>query len=740
VAANLAAKVPVSLEELRGVQAVLSEALFPVGGVSAALAAELHARHRDDARTQATRDRAAFLHGAPRLLEAMNYVLGRAEGDPALRAAALAAGRALGLTVLESRDQIRGRSAAAGEKEQQAQGYQLLMVHDDARWFPLRTAPAVLAGAYRHLHRERVSRGVRAYVSKKLNYLLARHGSGLFRALHDHVTWSLGLRLSPGQLAGLLTRARLFDAVRLREFGYAGDTADAAGAPDAAGGNAWLAAALEGEGPAALTAFSASQAEAACRAALKGFGAVLHGYGPAPAKHPATPEAAKGSDKGSAGGGPRRSLAQTLAALAGEERYDLHDPAVRAALGATREAEAVTTGLRTLLTPHAEALAKTMEGDAALEVPLAGDAALLALLRERHALELGGRRLQVRLLPAPGQAPPPGLPGALAGALARGMGAVIQVLARHDGAWRTLVQAATLPLLDQMLRETVLRIAEPGGLLPGELRGLPEGAVLCLGASSHDQAKFGRVAARPELRDAFATLSEQASWLARFGRLRDEIAFYREVGADVREVIAGLNLSEFDAPYIGRYAATLAELELALAVRPEELGGADLAEIERLAQHIGGLVRSFYDQERTVSLRDRWMSRIAMGLRAMHPAVRLTYVDALHEGPRAPAPEEADAPAAEPDAGPARGRGDHQTFSERVRNLIAFRERMDAKRAFVLSPNNTQRALALGVIDELYRLKGVHTPIFVDSSGCETLVDALRIRIPPHRLFDLNAL
>jgi hypothetical protein len=58
----------------------------------------------------------------------------------------------------------------------------------------------------------------------------------------------------------------------------------------------------------------------------------------------------------------------------------------------------------------------------------------------------------------------------------------------------------------------------------------------------------------------------------------------------------------------------------------------------------------------------------------------------------------------------------------------------------VVAPNNTQRQLAVGVIDQLYRLKGVHTAIFVDVSGCTDLLDALRTRIPAHRLFDLNAL
>jgi hypothetical protein len=747
VAANLAAKVPVTRPELERIRAALGEALFPLERVAAPLARALAKRHEEAERGRATQAREAFLHGAFRLLAAMNYVVGRAEPDPLLRQAALAAGRALGLTMLESRDQIRRRAPlppaaaddAPGTPEDEhlrAEGYQLLMVRDGARWFPLRAAPAVLAGTWRHLLRERVAQAVRGLVAKKLNYLVERHGAGLFALLHDHVTARPGLDLSARQFAELLVETRLFDAARLREFGYAEDAPRAGEAEDAP--NPWLAALQEREGPAALEPFLGSRGEAACNAARRALAEALEGYG-APA------------------GDDAPTLRGALAALAAEERFDLHEPAARALLARSREADALTELLGELVAPHAEAWAAAREANAALELPLPGPLAPLALLRERHALEPEAGPLQVRLLAAPRQAPPGGVPGAIVQGLAARLRAdagapladSLGLLQRHEAAWRRLVQAAALPLLDQMLRETVLRMVEPQGLQPADLRALPEGQVLCLGASGHDQARFGRVVARPERREAFATLSELASRLLRFGRLREELAWYRELIGDIREIIAGLNLSTYDAPYILRYGRTLGELDAALAVRPEEFAAADLAEVQRLAQSIGALVRSFYEQERSVALRDRWMSRISMRLRTMHPTVRLTFVDDLHEQARAPAPEEeaetdsAGAPgttAGGAEAAAGARREDHQTFSERVRNVVEFRARMEGVRAFVVAPNNTQRQLAVGVIDQLYRLKGVHTAIFVDVSGSMDLLDALRTRIPAHRLFDLNAL
>jgi len=129
------------------------------------------------------------------------------------------------------------------------------------------------------------------------------------------------------------------------------------------------------------------------------------------------------------------------------------------------------------------------------------------------------------------------------------------------------------------------------------------------------------------------------------------------------------------------------------------------------------------------------MNRIAMGLRRVHPNLHLTFVDALHEhAPGGAAGDGGAAPAAP------RRTEEHQTFSGRVRRVIDLRERMAGVRAVVLAPTNPQRRLALAAIDQLYRLMGVHTPILVDESGCESFLDALRTRIPPHRLFDMNAL
>ncbi|MCH8074619.1 MAG: hypothetical protein IIC64_02245 [SAR324 cluster bacterium] len=82
----------------------------------------------------------------------------------------------------------------------------------------------------------------------------------------------------------------------------------------------------------------------------------------------------------------------------------------------------------------------------------------------------------------------------------------------------------------------------------------------------------------------------------------------------------------------------------------------------------------------------------------------------------------------------------YQTFSERVRNVVEVRERLDRKKAFVMSPAHTQRQLTLNLLDHLQRLKGMQIPIFIDVSLCQAYVNDLRTRVPPYRLFTLSSL
>ena len=731
IARNLAGKVPVTHGEIAAIQESLEAILFPMGKLAGELSRFILGKYKDQEAQERSREIELFLQGASTLLDTMNYVVGRSGQTHLIRRAALAAGEMMGLVMLDSRDKIRDRATTPsqhGEDEEHLAGYQLLMVHDESRYFPLKAKPGHVAAAFSHLMEQRIAQTVRRLVSKKLKYLSDLHGAGLFRIIHDHLQWQHRIFVSEDQLASVLQKKGIFDQARLKDFGYRGKSESTG-----QGENPWYAQALETAGQEPLSRFGSEQANKEVLDAEKALKEVAGRY-PARARN-----------------GGESSAHRLMARLIGHEMFDPRSPSCAEALEKSSEAGVLTAILEEIITQEKDRLLADGEFNEAIELPMPGPLAYLTLIKESHGIELEGDPVLVRLKPA--RFLPPQLVDErsmvvaeqLKTALntrpdAKNLRHFMQQLKEHDDAWNRLVGAMTVPLIDQMLQEIVLKQVRPQPPLPTDLATFPEDDILCLSSSSFDQAKFSKIVAHPERRDVYATLSELASWLHRFRRLEEELDYYRELVGDVLEIIASLNLSAFDAPYITRYGQRLGELRGRLNIQSEEFTAEDLKAVETLSRTIAKLVREGYDQERTVALKDRWLSRIAMRLRSMHPNLRLTFVNRLfeqvHPALRSSG-EKGESVEAQQELAK---REEYQTFSERVRNVIEYRERLEKKRIIVMAPGNTQRQLTMTLLDQLHRLKGVHTPIFADISGCAGFVDQLRTRIPPYRLFNMNAL
>ena len=763
VAKNLSAKVPMTHGELTRIKTALLNVLFPLGNMAMEISKAIATKIRNREEQKQGEEMNAYLMGAISQVNGLNYVLGHSGLTPVLRAAALAAGKMLGLTMIESRDQIHRKHESPRETGGDAPedddddglkgGYQLLMVADDRRLFPIKASPLQMAATYQMMVEDHIALRVRRLVSKKLNYLVDLHGDGLFSVIHDHLLWNHRLVLSQEQIGTVLMSKGVFDLPRLKEFGFR-----AKGQGNAATENIWLKSTLAADEDLQRKLFGKSMEEE-CKKALEAFESIIKSFGPPPAGGGLKGDGGGKEDDGgkedhaTSGDGktPGRALKSILAELADNGQLDPHGLEFAEALEQSTEAVLLTEELRAAIEPHAPELLEDLEEGESIEVRLSGPAAFLTLLRQNHELEFGGVSLRVRLKPARnlrrshldtkskeiGDALVQRMKGA-----DRLKDAVV-LLHRYDEAWTRLVQIMAIPIINQILQETVLTLAKPTPPLPADLPGMPESEVLCMSASSSDQAKFYRIVQHADRRDVYATLSEMASWLLRFQRLREEMAYYREIAEDTMEIIAGFNMSAFDAPYISRYNKMLKTLAQMLSIRPEELTTDDLEALEKHARDISMMVREAYDQERGVGLRDRWMGRIGMRLRGMHPNIKPTFVNVLFEKK---------APAATPVKGEGAGgkaKGEngksgrvesYQTFSERVRNVVEVRERLDRKKAFVMSPSHTQRQLTLNLLDHLQRLKGMQIPIFIDISLCQAYVNVLRTRVPPYRLFTLSSL
>jgi hypothetical protein len=636
---------------------------------------------------------------------------------------------------LESRDQVRARQSAQADASggEIIQGYAVLMNQDVRTVFPLRARPELLLLAYRYLYLVRVSRAARRFMAHKILYLHERYGSRLFEVIYQHLAWAQNLRLSRRQLGEMLIEGRVLERERLREFGYGGENMPKAGDNE----NPWLKFRTAPPTDDAPHPFAGDQIENTYRLAYNDFLQLIQEHATAAA--PSRP-------------GMPSSCRTMLHRLAEKERvYNLDNPAARSSLAASAEAFALAEVVQGWVKANRETLLAPQERREAILVELPGPLGFLGLLMEVHSVPVEEKPIAVRLVPAWEQLPEDLDPisksfydtvrplldaqaNSPAGAKLR---QVIASLQAHRTAWGNLMHVSSVIFIDQALRESLLRLIVPAPPVAKDLIKMPEGQVLCLGSSSFDQGKFSRLVARPDRRDVYATLSDMASRLVRLQRLRDEFNFYRELIADIQLIIGNFNVS-YETAYMQVYSRTLARLDQALSVAPEDLSRGDLMQIENCAKDVSAMLNEIYEQERTLGLRDRWLNRTLIRLRQLRPNARINFVDQLFERTAA---ERAQAKADKKEAGETIGEAkssEFQTFNVRVRNAIEFREWMAPKAVIVLSPSNTQQRLTMHLIDQLYRLKGIYLPILVNIAGCESFVDALLTRIPPHRLFNLN--
>ena len=739
VALNLAEKVPVTWVEFDVVVARLSRALFPLGDLAKELGESIRVRLKEEDEQRKVEAVRQYLNHGNLLLGLTNYVLGRARLTTEEWSALLEGGRALGLPVLSSRDQIRNDKALRQVQQgltEHLEGYVLLLNDDKRALFPVEAEPVVLRAAFQHLVDIHVVRTARRFFFQKLQVLAKQHGNRFFEMLYRHVRRQGGLTMSRSQFGRILLRHRVFERTRFRELGFISE-AMANGDVDE---NPWLlAAASNAIEEDAQSPFATENVAAAHAKALTAFRKVIAGY--------------PGQDGD--GAGESLSLDAALGALAREGVYDLGHPGARELLSKTPPAamlwkvvqQAISKSFKTVLS----SARSTQE---AIEVTLPGRMAYLAYLKPDHVFKAGEHSLLFRLVPDLDASPETldaasapvvqglsehlGNGAAGASPLARSLSS----LETHFECWNALREASMVPLVDQILRETLLKSVRPIEPMAEHVSQYPEEAVLCIGVSSSDQGKFHRVVERIDHENVYATLSEVASWLARFQRLDDELEAYRGMIDDVRKQIDNMNFTVWDAPYLTKYRAALTELHETMDLRPEHVTQEDLTRIENLARDIGEMVRDIHTQEQQVRPRDRWLNRIATRLKTIRPESQLIFVDRLHEGSErsqnSSDGEEEDEPK---QASVKDGKEkEFQTFSERMRNVIGYRERLAGKEVFVLSPSNTQRALTLSLIDRIFALKGLFTPILVDVSGCQSFVPLLRTRLPPHRLFDLNRL
>ncbi|MDH4121775.1 MAG: hypothetical protein OEV94_08745 [Deltaproteobacteria bacterium] len=710
VAKNFAQKIPLTAEDLEQVVTRLGEMLFGKDGWEKTLAEQLTQAQSARSQQEKTGQMRRFLTGAHHLLPLTNYRLARGT-TPADHAVA-AAGQLLGLSV--------GSDGPAHplEENKLGRGVVDLSRHEIGTLLGAKTPSAVLAPAYQALMTRRIVQLTRRFIAHRLESLFKTHQNQLFDRIHHHLVWEKGLNVSRNQLALLLFRQGVFDKVRLKAYGFdpgslhPGETEPQAQERGRRHEDPFLLPQRQEEG-AEDPRFHSARLEEAHRRALEAFTQRL-----ADTRARALQEGKQGQE----------GVNAVLVLLAESGTPNPAETRAAHRLAATPQADALWALIEKQLAPLAQSMpGSPPQGDSPGEAEffLPRPLAPLAWLCSSRTLRLGEASWTVELSPhwaeRPEELPPASarLATGLAAALSRPEGGpTAQALAALTGwreDWAALVRTTSLSLLGALLAETVLKLSRPGPPTLEDTARLPAEQVLLLAATSSDHGRFKEVHPSHKNRESLATLSEVASWLARFPRLEEEFDLYRTQVEEVLEQYRRFGLSLWEAPHMAAWASRLETLAQALAVAPEFLDEAGLTAIQQAARQAAVMARENHQKEQGLRMRDRWMTRLSLRIKAVRPEGRLNFMEDLFA-------EEAD----------------HQTFTLRSKEVLAIRHRLEKKTVFVLAPLANQRAMTLGLVEQLYRLKGLFTVIWVDISNADSLADELRGWIPPHRLIELT--
>ncbi|MCZ6472594.1 MAG: hypothetical protein O6934_04070 [SAR324 cluster bacterium] len=736
VAQNLTGKVPVTTGELAKISENLNRVLFPLAQLADEISSVMSAKHQEQESKRSSEALRSYLHGAYPMLRNTKYMVGFAGLTPAMRGGALSAGRGLGLTMLASLEEIRNREIRERlSKNPRATvgSFTTLMGNEQKKFFPLKAKLEMISRAYRFLYGERIAALVRRFVVNRINLLFDIHGDRLFETIYQFLVWDNQLTLSRYQAGMILYRQGVFEPPRLKEFGFKAGAMANGHERD----NPWLHTKEDSDGQEPRQfPLSAEGIEKEYRAKLEVFEGLRQ----------KCQELAKVN-----GDGETKTLAGIIAEKAEDQVFDLHDPVFRESLAASDAAKALWAEIEAVVQANAEAIQLPKDEGEVMHLVFNGATAYLSLLKESHSFSLGDRECVFRIKPA-WDLPTENLKGnsalVLNGLNQRLMGnggseniktikPALELLQSHCKAWGSFREMATIALIDQMLRETILTLIRPAPPAATELKNFKPGTVMCLGMSASDQTKFNKLVRRIDIKDVYLTLSQLSSWLATFERLGKEMEELRDIIADIQRIIAGLNISLFDAPYIMRYGSLLKTLDELLSIPPEDFNAEDQTLVKSTAMEIEGVIREYFEKERSFAPKNRYFNRITTQLKSLRSGTDLNFVSQLHEGGVLPA-SSGEGEENKPAVKQTRGTGQFQTFSSRLREVIANRKRVTAKSVFVLSPGGAQKELTINLIDQVLKLNGLFTPILADISSGEAFIDDLRTRLPPHRLFNLN--
>lgn len=315
---------------------------------------------------------------------------------------------------------------------------------------------------------------------------------------------------------------------------------------------------------------------------------------------------------------------------------------------------------------------------------------------------------------------------------------MIQTIRRCNRVWAEFSRSLTIACVDHILTETAVKNAVPGKILPSHLKfSVPDTRKLCLGRSViggqvteffkilRDDEEKGNVLTNEKLTST--TLDEFAIAIHKLSRLRDEMDHYSSVTEDILDICRMLTYHKSEAPLVAKMESNLEMMARVLNKPLRNVFEEDIQTLHKCARNCKALRERLHDirlgskEKRFISkLRDDLKDRRSDGDYAklnfsdkfILETTNIKVMEKGNEGEMKQRKKEVEVQAS------------HQTFTERVREIIKIHKILHRKNFLVFSPEGQKKKqidYLLNIVHNVMSLRGNSVRFYIDVSTLDPI-------------------
>ncbi len=316
---------------------------------------------------------------------------------------------------------------------------------------------------------------------------------------------------------------------------------------------------------------------------------------------------------------------------------------------------------------------------------------------------------------------------------AESLSKLVLAFRRVNRIWSDFSRSLTIACVDRILTETSVKDVVPGKVLPQHLKAsVLDKRKLCLGKSivSGQATDFSKILQGSEemgdvLRNAdlnCTTLDEFAIAVHKIERLRDDLDYYAGLANDVLEITRMLTCNKIEAPLVSKMETCGELLTKLLSKSLRDINENDVEQAHKIASQLKMVRLKLHDirlgekEKRFISkLRDELARLRSDGHQAklefsdifILEKTEIKVVEKGADGQQVQKKKEVEVSAS------------HQTFPDRIREVIKIHKILNRKHYFIFSPEGQKKkqiAYLLNVVRVLISLKGKSVRFYLDTT------------------------